>query len=405
MLETFLAVVQAPECANVVVPPATPEALHYYDTGNILWIITNIWTFIITLLFLFHGFTAKLEKASKAIGRVWFFQIIVYLILFISIYTALSFPIDYYAGYIRPHDYGLSTQSHQKWFENYGKTYLLTVIGASLVVWIFYLLIKKSPKRWWLYSSIVAIALSIFTSLIQPIWIDPLFNQFGPMKNKELESEILALAKKAGIEHSRVYEVEKSNETTALNAYVTGIGSTNRIVLWDTTLDKMTSNQILFVMGHEMGHYVLNHVQWSLLYSSILILLIFYLTYKSGNFLLRKFHHAFGFTDLDAIASLPLLLFLFTFFNFLSSPLTNYLSRTMEREADRFGLEITQNNEAAGEAFLVLQQKNLANPYPGPIYVFWRASHPPLGERVAFCNSYCPWKQDKPLEYGKYFSD
>jgi Zn-dependent protease with chaperone function len=223
------------------------------------------------------------------------------------------------------------------------------------------------------------------------------------MKDKQLEQQILQLASKAGIEKGRVFEVNMSHDTTKMNAYVVGFGDTSRIVLWDTTIKQMTPDEILFVMGHEMGHYILDHVWWDMLYSSALILVIFYLTYKSAHFLLDRHKKRFGFKNLSSIASLPLLLFLLTFFILLSSPLSNYVSRCMERQADRFGLEVTQNNEAAGKAFIALQMGNLANPRPSALVKFWRGTHPTLAERVAFCNSYCPWREGKPLKYAKYF--
>jgi Zn-dependent protease with chaperone function len=118
---------------------------------------------------------------------------------------------------------------------------------------------------------------------------------------------------------------------------------------------------------------------------------------------MRKYSLRFGFHELSNIASLPLLLLLVNVYMFLSEPLMNYVSRLKEHEADRFGLEITQNNQAAAEAFVVLQQQNLANPRPGLLYKIWRSSHPPLGERIDYLNSYCPWRKDQPLKYDKYF--
>jgi len=223
------------------------------------------------------------------------------------------------------------------------------------------------------------------------------------MKNTELEGRILKLAARAGIENGRVFEVDKSQDTKTLNAYVIGFGSTNRIVLWDTTIQRMTPDEVVFVMGHEMGHYVLHHIWWSMVYFSALSFVIFYLTYRSANYLLRRYQMKWGFTQLYNIASLPLLLFLTTFYSLAFSPLSNYVSRVMEHQADQFGLEITQNNEAAAKAFVVLQLENLSNPRPGALFKFWRCTHPPLGERVEFCNSYCPWKSSEPLKYAKYF--
>ncbi len=394
-----------PECAQVVVPEATQQAMRYYNSGNILWIVNQAWSLIVPLLFLLWGFSGKLSGFAQKCGRMWYFTIVIYLVLFLSISQLLQFPLDFYAGYLRQHEYGLSTEALGHWFSNYGKSFLVGLISAVAFVWIFYLVLKKSPRRWWFYGTLVSIVIVFITSMIQPVWIDPLFNKFGPMKDKQLEQQILALAAKAGIQDSRVFEVDKSQETKALNAYVVGFGSTKRIVLWDTTISAMTPDQILFVMGHEMGHYVLNHMWWGMAYYSLLSFLIFYLTYRSATYLMRKYQHRFGFSELSNIASLPLFLLLIGIFMLLATPLSNWFSRHLEHEADRFGLEITQNNQAAGEGFLVLQQGNLANPRPGPIYNFWRSSHPPLGERVDFCNSYCPWKQQEPLKYGKYFKE
>ncbi len=403
MIDTLLAVIAAPECANVIVPPASEQAMAYYKSGNALWLIQLLLSFIIPWLFLYTGFSGKLAKASKKWGKYWYPTIVIYLVLFILIYTLLSLPFDYYDDYVRQHDYNLSSQTLGRWFESYSKQTLVSIVSAAVFVWIFYYLIKKSPKRWWFYSSIASTAILFFMMFIQPIWIDPLFNDFGPMKNKELEEQILSLAHQAGISDGRVYEVNKSQDTNTLNAYVVGFGSTSRIVLWDTTIDKLPKDQIRFVMGHEMGHYVLHHVWWSMLYFAALSFAVFYLTYRFAHYFMKRYKKRFGFSDLANIASLPLLILITAVLMFIASPLSNAISRCMEHEADRFGLEITHDNQAAGEAFVFLQQQNLANPYPGKLFQFFRCTHPPLGERVAFCNSYCPWNQDQPLKYGKHF--
>ena len=402
MLEMFAAL---PECAQVVVPEASEQAMRYFNSGNILWIVNQAWGLIVPLLFLLWGFTGKLSRFAHSLGKKWYFVIVIYLVLYLTITQILGLPLDYYTGYLRQHEYGLSIETLGHWFSNYGKSFLIGLIGAAAFVWIFYLVLKKSPRRWWFYGSLVSMGIVFITAMIQPVWIDPLFNKFGPMKDKQLEEQILALAAKAGIQGGRVFEVDKSQETKALNAYVVGFGSTKRIVLWDTTLNAMTPDEILFVMGHEMGHYVLHHMWWGIAYYSALSFVVFYLTYRSANFLMKRYQHRFGFTELSNIASVPLFLLLIGIFMLLATPLSNWFSRHLEHEADRFGLEITQNNQAAGEAFVVLQQGNLANPRPGPIYNFWRNTHPSLGDRVDFCNSYSPWKEQEPLKYGKYFKE
>lgn len=400
MLEILAA---TPECANVAVPEASELAMQYYRSGNLLWIVQQFWSLAVPLIFLLWGWTGKISHLAQRWGRNWYFTIVVYLIFFIVISQLLSFPLDFYSDYIRQHQYGLSTQTLSRWFGNYGKSTLVSIISAAAFIWIFYLLLKKSPRRWWFYGSLASIAIMFITMIVQPIWVDPLFNKFGPMKNKKLEQQILDLASRAGIHEGRVFEVDKSQETKMLNAYVIGFGATHRIVLWDTTIQQMKPDEILFVMGHEMGHYVLHHLWWNLGYLSALSFLVFYLTYRSANYLMNRYQQRFGFTQLSNIASLPLLLFLINLYMLLSSPISNCFSRYFEHEADRFGLEITENNEAAAKAFIALQQENLANPRPGPIFKFWRSSHPALGDRIDFCNSYCPWKRKEPMKYAKYF--
>lgn len=398
MLEVLFAV----ECSHVAVPEATEMAMRYYESGNLLWVLQQAWSLIVPLLFLVGGLTGKLGAFSKKWGRNWFFSIVLYLTLFLVLYQLLNIPLDFYGDYIRQHAFGLSTQSVGRWIENYGKQFLVTLLSAFAFIWIFYLLLKKSPRRWWFYGSLVSVGIGFFMMLVQPIWVDPLFNKFSPLKNKELEHQILALAARAKIENGRVYEVDKSADTKALNAYVVGFGQTTRIVLWDTILQRMPPNEILFVMGHEMGHYVLHHIWWGMLYFAFLSFVIFYLIYRSANFLLRRYKKRFGFEALHEIASLPLLLVLMNVFILLFTPLSNYVSRYMEHEADRFGLEITQNNQAAGEAFLILIGENLVNPRPGLLYKVWRSTHPPVGERIDFFNQYCPWKEGGALKYAEY---
>ncbi len=399
MLETFLA-----QCSQVAVPEASDLALRYYKSGNILWIVQQFWSLALPFLFLVTGWSGKIGTMAHRIGRKWYFSLVLYLIVILALFALFNFPLDLYSGYMRGHEYGLSNQSFGRWFNHWIKALLISFIAFAAFLWIFYLLLKKSPRRWWFYGSLVSIAIAFFSIFITPIWVAPLFNRFGPMKNTELEQQILTLASRSGIEGARVYEVDMSQDTKALNAYVTGLGSSKRIVLWDTTIQRLTPDEILFVMGHEMGHYVLHHIWWLLAFLSLLTLVIFYLTYRTSHYLLARFHQRFGFRHLYEFASFPLLILVFTFYQLLASPIMNAFGRHLEHNADIFGLEITQNNEAAAKAFIALQQENLGNPWPGKIFTFWRGTHPCLGSRIEFCNTYCPWAKGEKLKYGKYFS-
>ena len=270
------------------------------------------------------------------------------------------------------------------------------VVGFALA-WVPYLLLARSPKRWWIYTTLLSVPFLFAGMLIKPIWIDPLFNRFGPMKNQALEQKILALAARAGIEGSRVFEVEKSVDTKAVNAYVTGVFATKRIVLWDTLLAKLDEKEVLHVMGHEMGHYVLGHVVRSIVLSAVLTLIGLFLVDWCGRRLVARYSDRLGFDRLSDVASVPLLLMLLEVAMFLLSPVALAYSRMQEHEADQFALELTHDNHAGARSFVKLQQENLSNPRPGPIFKFFRSSHPSIGERIDFCNSYRPWlESDAP---------
>jgi Zn-dependent protease with chaperone function len=337
------------------------------------------------------------------VGRNWFFTIAFYFALLWILLYFIDWPLNYYEGFVRQHAYGLSNQTFAKWLGDSLKILLIGLAAGCLVLWVPYLLLAKSPRRWWLYTGLLTIPFLFLIMLIAPIWIEPLFNQFGPMQNKTLEGEILALADRAGIEGSRVFEVDKSVDTKAVNAYVTGLWGTKRIVLWDTLLAKVPDKEILFILGHEMGHYVLNHVLQGILFGSALALVTLWAIHATAGGLIRRYQKRWGFDRLADIASLPLILLLVNIFSLAVVPVGLAFSRHIEHEADRFGLEITRDNHAAALSFVQLQDENLSVPRPGLLYYIWRCSHPTLGERVDFCNEYRPWDKGEPLKYGRLF--
>ena len=402
-LATLAAETAPPESGPVAVPPATDKALRYYRSGNVLWAIDVVLGFLIPIVFVFTGFSARLRDLALRVGRNWFFTLVVYFVFFTLINFAIGLPWSYYTEFVRQHDYGLSNQTLAKWFGDSMKGLLVGLIMGGLFLWVPFLFLKKSPERWWLYTSILAVPFLFLMIVVAPIWIDPLFNDFGPMKDRGLEQQILALADRAGIDGGRVFEVDKSVDTKAVNAYVTGFLGTKRIVLWDTIIARLTTPELLTVMGHEMGHYVLGHVPKTVGFFAGLILATLYLAHRTASYFFRRHSRRMGFDSLADIAALPLLLLLTNMFSFLASPIALAYSRNHEHEADRFALEIMRDNHAFGTAFVKLQTENLGNPRPGLLYVLWRASHPPIGERIDFCNEYKPWEKGEPLRYEKLF--
>lgn len=392
-----------PTDAPVPIPVPTPEAVRYYESGNTLWIISTLWGFIVPGLIFFSGLSAKLREWSKRAGKYWYPTLVLYFVLFTLLTSLLDLPLEYYVTFVRPHDYGLSSQLFGKWLQDELIGLMLGLVVGSLLLWIPYLLLKKSPKRWWLYTWLVSLPIIVFFAFVEPIWVEPLFNHFGAMQDKALETQILDLAHRAGIEGANVYEVNKSVDTNELNAYATGIGDTKRIVLWDTIIKQFTPDELLMVMGHEMGHYVLSHVWKGIFFASLFLLAGLYLVHRTSGWILSRFGVRTGVAELGDVASLPMLILVVGIFAFVTQPAQMAFSRHLEHEADRFGLEITHLNHACGTAFTKFVEHDLSYPTPGPLYKLWRSSHPPLGERIEFCNSYHPWTEGKPGEYTGYF--
>jgi STE24 endopeptidase len=380
----------ASELVPVDVPQPSEKAMRYYQSGTRLWALTEVWALILPGLIAFSGFSARLRNVARKIGRWWFPTVGLYVVFYLAVVFVIDLPLAYYLGFVRQHAYGLSNQTFAKWStDGFLRLGVEMAVGLA-VAWVPYFLIARSSRRWWIYTTLLCIPFLFVSVLVKPIWIDPLFNDFGPMKNKALEQSILDLAGRAGIEGSRVFEVNKSIDTKAVNAYVTGVFNTKRIVLWDTLIARLNENELLVVMAHEMGHYVLGHVTRSILLSSLVILAGLYFVNVVGPLLIDRYSHLLGFNSLADIASVPLILMLIQLSSLVLTPVAFAYSRFQEHEADRFALDLTRANHSGAMAFVKLQEENLSNPRPGLIYKIFRATHPSIGERIDFCNSYRP---------------
>ena len=395
----------APAAASEPVPVPEPDAkaLAYYRSGNWLWGVGQLWNLAVPLVLLATGFAARLRSLATRIAPHWLASVVVFAALYRALDWFLARPLAFYGSYWRPHAYGLSAQTFEKWLRDSTIRLGVSTVLAVVVAVGLYVCIRRFPRRWWLAATACLIPFLLFVMLIQPLWVAPLFNDFGPMQDPALEAKILALADRAGIEGSRVFEVNKSVDTRTVNAYVTGFLASKRIVLWDTLLARLDEPEVLFVMAHEMGHYVLNHVLQGVVYYSLLAGLGLYLVQRIAPLVIARWRERLGFERVSDVASLPLLLLLLELGSFAILPLGLAVSRHMEHDADRFGLELTQDGHAAATAFVKLQQTNLSNPRPGPLFVWWRGSHPTLGDRIDFANTYRPWETGDPLRHGERF--
>ena len=262
---------EASDDAPVVVPAPSEKALRYHHGNNVIWAGEQVLSIALPLLLLFTGLSAWLRTVASRLGGGRFYPTLaIYFVLLSGLLFLVELPLSYSIGFAREHAYGLSTQRFSKWAGDAIKGLGVGVVIGLLVLWVPYWLLAKSPQRWWLWTSALALPFYTLTLIVTPLWIAPLFNKFGPMKDKALEAEVLAVAKRAGVEGARVFEVNKSVDTAKVNAYVTGLGSSKRIVLWDTLLGRLSPAQVKSVVGHELGHYVLGHVWSSVIFSTVL---------------------------------------------------------------------------------------------------------------------------------------
>jgi Zn-dependent protease with chaperone function len=388
----------------VAVPEPTEQALRYHRGNTALWAADTLAGFLVPGALLVTGYGARLRTLAARLARGrWLPTVALYAVLFNIVISAVYLPLTWYAGFARQHAYGLSNQSLGQWVGDWSKGLLVSSVVMALVLWIPYLLLRASPRRWWLWSGVATVPLGFVALLVGPIWIAPLFDEFGPMRDRALEARLLATAERAGIEGSRVYEVDKSRDTKLVNAYVTGIGGSKRIVLWDTILARLEPDEIVFVMAHEMGHFVLHHTLAVILGTALLATLSLFVIHRLAGRLIARHAARFGFDRLSDVASLPLMVLLAGVVSFLVTPVALGYSRWQEHEADRFALELTRDNHAGAMVFVHLQRENLGVPRPGLLYTLWRGSHPSLASRVEFANRYRPWAEGRPSRYEKHF--
>jgi STE24 endopeptidase len=270
--------------------------------------------------------------------------------------------------------------------------------------------IRRSPRRAWFYFRLMAVPIGVFIFFLGPWVIDPMFHKFEPLqhRNPALTASLEQMVQRAGenIPPERMFWMGAGEKTTGLNAYVTGIGASKRMVVYDTTIAKMNNHQIVYVAGHETGHYVLQHISKGLAFFAVLLLLFFYLVHRLIGWVLTRWGGAWGVRGLDDWASLPVLLFLLSLLFFMTNPVASAFSRYLEHQADQFGLEVTHgltpdSRQVAAQAFQVLGEVDLADPDPNPVSVFLYYDHPTISDRVNFCLTYDPWEHGGEGEFVK----
>jgi Zn-dependent protease with chaperone function len=256
--------------------------------------------------------------------------------------------------------------------------------------------IRRSPRRWWLYFWLATLPIIAAVMYLEPMIIEPMFYRFQPLgvQHPALVDQLERLVARAGlsIPPSRMFEMKASEKLNSLNAYVSGFGGSKRVVVWDTTLQKLTAPETLFVFGHEMGHYVLNHIRNSLLLLALALLALLW----AGSHVVRRLV-----PDVGDWTSLPVMLLMVAIVSAIAEPVVNTYSRWQEHQADIYGLEVTHgmvpdSAAVAAHSFQVMGEIGLDEPNPNRFIEFWLFTHPSTSSRLAFAQSYNPWPGGNP---------
>jgi len=396
------------EAHYVLTPEKRAKAIAYSHAQYLLYFAAIALSLAIYAFFWRIGFAVLLREWVRRVSARRFVQCVLFAPLFLAAVRVLEFPLDYYWGFTLEHRYDLSTQGFGSWMADWGKDLGLTAVVGIILVWVFYWLVRRSPRGWWLYFWLASIPITLAFILIEPYVVEPLFYRFTPLEKTQpaLTDRIEKMLGHAGltIPRSRIYEMNASAKTRLVNAYVSGLGSSRRVVVWDTTLEKLNSDQTLLVLGHEAGHYALHHIPKEFALDETLFLVLFYVGFGVLNRIVGRVGVRTVVEGIGDLASLPIVLLVLTVLVFVASPALNGISRHYEHQADQFGLEVAYGivadpNTADVQSFQISGEEDLEDPDPNPFVRFWLYTHPPLEERIRFAASYRPWADGKPLEF------
>ncbi len=376
---------------------------------NIVTFAAPAWGIVSLLLLLQLRIVARLRNVAVNLSKNRWVQGFTFFFEFLLLTTLLGLPIDLYDQHIR-RAYGLSVQGWGSWFGDQGKSFGLAFVLGGLGVMLLFWLIRRFPRRWWLWLWFPTMAFTILAVFASPYIIEPLFNKFEPLTktNPELVTQlerVVAKGKGIDIPPERMFLMKASDKVTTLNAYVTGFGASKRVVVWDTSIAKGTPDEILLIFGHEMGHYVLGHIVTGILFSFVVVLVSFFLGFHFFQFLLRRFGPQWRIPAQDNWAALAVFVLVLSVIGFFTSPIESAFSRAHEHAADVYGMEVVHgviaDPQATGRAsFQLLGENSFTAPDPSPLVEFWTGSHPPIWLRAAFAKHYDPWA---PGENPKYF--
>ena len=374
---------------------------------NLLALGVPAWTILALVVILALGWPARLHEWIDYLTPHRWLQGLIFLPIAILFLVLLPLPLEIYGHHIGL-AYGLSIQSWNSWATDQLKNLLLSLAVFTPLLLLLFWIVRRQPRRWWLWFWLCIMPVIVFGVFISPMWIDPMFNHFSPLERSDpqLTAQLERLADHAGlnIPPSRMFLMQASTKVTGLNAYVTGIGASKRIVVWDNTARKLPPDEILFIVGHEMGHYVLRHIYKGLAFTALMLFFGLWLAAITTRWLIRRCGARWQIRAVDDWAALAVLVLVATCISFLLSPIDNSFSRWEEHQADVYGQEaihslVSKPQQTAVKAFNALGLAYLEIPNPNPIVEFWLDSHPSTSHRANFAEHYDPWIDGRHPRY------
>src|SRR5438093_1671874 len=346
------------------------------------WLI--LWNFLVSvaiaLLLLTTKLSARIRDLAAALTSFRPVQAGIYAIGFAIIIWALNLPLNCYEGFVREHQYGMSNQTFGAWFGESLKALTVALVILPIVFAVLYSIFRVAERSWWIWGTIVAIALTTLLTIAGPVFIEPIFNKYTALTDPEIRDPILALARANEIPVQQVFVVDQSRQTKRVSANVSGLAGTTRIALNDNLLNQCTLPEIREVMAHEMGHYVLNHGAKITISLAIFIFIGFALAAATFNRVIRRRGPSWGMTGIADPAGFPLLMLIFATYGFLLTPIANTMSRTIEGEANIFGLNAAREPDASAMVALKLGKYRKMEPTPLEEFIFF--DHPSGRSRI-----------------------
>jgi STE24 endopeptidase len=373
-------------------PPSERARSNAYFEGG-YWLL--LWDFLSTVvvmwLLLRFRWSMRMRGLAERITRFRPLQTALYWVQFIIVVSVLTFPLTVYEGYFREHKYGLLNQTFGPWMRDQAVMLAIgVVLGGMLMVPLFGL-VRRLEKSWWVWGAVVTILFLAFVGLIAPVYISPLFNKYTKLQDSRIKDPILSMARANGIPATDVYEFDASRQSNRVSANVSGFAGTQRISLNDNLLKRCTLPEIQTTMGHEMGHYVLNHEYKGLVMFGVVVVIGFAFLNRFINFGLARWGENWGIRGMTDVAVLPLSIIGLSVYFFLMTPVTNTITRTMEFEADMYGLNAA--GQPDGEANVDLMLGEYRKLDPGPIEEFIFFDHPSGRTRITAAMR---WKAEHP---------